>query len=1041
MAADRVKGITIEIGGDTTKLASALKDVNGHLKDNAAQLRDLDKLLKLDPGNTALLQQKFKVLGDSIEQAKNKLQTLKDAEKQLADSGQVGTKEWDSLQREIADTEGELRKLSDQYEEFGSVSKQQTELAAQNMQEFGGKVTDAGNKIKGAGQTISGVGKSMMPVTAGIMGLGTAVIKTGADFDASMSQVSAVSGAVGEDFDALRDKAIEMGGKTKFSASESADAMNYMAMAGWKTEDMLSGIEGILNLAAAGNEDLATTSDIVTDALTAFGKSAKDSGEMADVLAAASANANTDVAMMGETFKYMAPVAGALEFSMQDTAVAAGLMANAGIKASQSGTALRSGISRLVKPTKDVEACMINLGLATAEVATELDQGKIEKAQTKVANKTIDVEKAQLKYNEALQKYGADSTKAQTAALNLQKAQNNLKDAESALTQAMQGKQKVIGSTNNLLTDGHGKMNSLRDVMVTLRSTMGGLTQEEQAQAAATLFGQEAMSGWLAIINASDEDFNKLCAAIDNSAGAAQSMADIMQDNAAGDLTILKSNLESLAISISDLLTPTLRDIVGHIQEFITWLNSLDEGTKKNIITIGILVAAAGPVLMVIGGVVSAIGTLISAGGSLITLFSGVGGRIGGFIGHLTKMGGAAGGASSALGGLGSAAGSAATPAASAGKAIGTLSQNALGFVALGAGILLASAGLSMMAKAAIELGQAGAPAAVAMAAMVAVLAALAAGAAALGPALSAGAVGLVAFGAAVTLVGVGILAASAGLSMLADHLPMIAEYGGAAAVAIGQLALGIGAFGLASVAAAAGAAALAVGLLAFAGGAAAAALGGVAFTAAILALTVAVLAITAAVAAFSAALLLLAAAIEGVGSSVLASTKMIVDAFRVAGDAAKQTLEGIKNGFTNTFNAVRSFMTGIVNWLKGLFKFEWSLPKIKLPHFSISGSFSLNPPSIPSFSVSWYRKAMEGGMILNSPTIFGAAGGKLLGGGEAGPEAVVGVSSLRSMIREAVAGAGNGGDIIIPVYIGQERIDETVVTASQRANYRSGGR
>lgn len=1041
MAADRVKGITIEIGGDTTKLASALKDVNGHLKDNAAQLRDLDKLLKLDPGNTELLQQKFKVLGDSIEQAKSKLQTLKDAEKQLADNGQVGTKEWDNLQREIADTEGELRKLSDEYEEFGSVSKQQIELAAQNMQEFGGKVTDAGNRIKGAGQTISGAGKSMMPVTAGILGMGAAAIKTGADFDASMSQVKAVSGATGEDFDALRDKAIEMGSKTKFSASEAADAMNYMSMAGWKTGDMLSGIEGIMNLAAASNEDLATTSDIVTDALTAFGKSAEDSGELADVLAAASSNANTNVSMMGETFKYIAPVAGSLGFTMQDTALAASLMANSGIKASQSGTTLRSGISRLIKPTKDVETCMINLGLATAEVATELDQGKIEKAQTKVANKTIDVEKAQLKYNEAIQKYGVDSTKAQTAALNLQKAQNNLKDAESALTQAMQGKQKVIGSTNNLLTDGHGKMNSLRDVMVTLRSTMGGLTQEEQAQAAATLFGQEAMSGWLAIINASDEDFNKLCTAIDNSAGSAQSMAEIMQDNAEGDLTILKSNLESLAISISDLLTPVLRDVVGHVQEFVTWLNSLDEGTKKKIVTIGLLVAAVGPVLMVIGGVVSAIGTLVSAGGRLITLFGGIGGKIGGFIGNLTKLGGATSGASSALGGLGSAASSASAPAASAGKAIGTLSQNALGFIALGAGILLASAGLSMMAKAAIELGKAGAPAAIAMGAMVAVLALLAAGAAALGPALSAGAVGLVAFGAAVTLVGIGILAASAGLSMLADHLPTIAEYGGAAAVAIGQLALGIGAFGLASFAAAAGAAALGVGLLAFAAGAAAATLGGAAFTVAILALTVAVLAITVAVTAFAAALVLLAAGIEGVGAAVLAATTMIVDAFKVAGDAAKKALEGIKNGFTNTFNAVKSFMSGIVNWLKGLFKFEWSLPKIKLPHFSISGSFSLNPPSIPSFSVSWYRKAMEGGMILNAPTIFGAAGGKLLGGGEAGPEAVVGVSSLRSMIREAVAGAGNGGDIIIPVYFGQERVDEIIVTASQRANYRSGGR
>ena len=145
----------------------------------------------------------------------------------------------------------------------------------------------------------------MMGVTTVIGGLGTAAVKTAADFDTSMSKVAAVSGATGKDLEALRDKAREMGAKTKYSASEAAEAMNFMAMAGWKTEDMLSGIDGIMNLAAASGEDLATTSDIVTDALTAFGLTAKDSGHFADILAAASSNANTNVGMMGETFKYL----------------------------------------------------------------------------------------------------------------------------------------------------------------------------------------------------------------------------------------------------------------------------------------------------------------------------------------------------------------------------------------------------------------------------------------------------------------------------------------------------------------------------------------------------------------------------------------------------------------------------------------------------------------------------------------------------------------------------------------------------------------
>ena len=196
------------------------------------------------------------------------------------------------------------------------------------------------------GNSIAGAGKKMMPVTLAIGGVGTAAVKTAADFDTAMSQVAAVSGATGEDFDKLRAKAREMGSKTKFSASEAAEAMNYMAMAGWKTEDMLDGIEGIMNLAAASGEDLATTSDIVTDALTAFGLSAKDSGHFADILAAASSNANTNVSMMGETFKYCAPIAGAMGYSAEDTAQAIGLMANSGIKGSQAGTARKSTGSR-----------------------------------------------------------------------------------------------------------------------------------------------------------------------------------------------------------------------------------------------------------------------------------------------------------------------------------------------------------------------------------------------------------------------------------------------------------------------------------------------------------------------------------------------------------------------------------------------------------------------------------------------------------------------------------------------------------------------
>ena len=280
--ANRIKGITVEIGGDTTKLSKALEGVNKNIKNTQSQLKDVEKLLKLDPKNTELLSQKQKLLADSISATKDKLAALKTAAEQASTAlanGNITQQQYDALQREIVETENELKRL---------------EAEAKNANSELAKIGEAGQVLQNAGDKISSAGEKLLPVTAGITAIGTAAVKTASDFDSAMSKVAAVSGATGDDLQALRDKAREMGSKTKFSASEAAEAMNYMAMAGWKTNDMLSGIDGIMNLAAASGEDLATTSDIVTDALTAFGLTAQDSGHFADVLAAASSNANTN---------------------------------------------------------------------------------------------------------------------------------------------------------------------------------------------------------------------------------------------------------------------------------------------------------------------------------------------------------------------------------------------------------------------------------------------------------------------------------------------------------------------------------------------------------------------------------------------------------------------------------------------------------------------------------------------------------------------------------------------------------------------------
>ena len=546
--ANRIKGITVEIGGDTTGLDKALKSVNTSIKSTQSALKDVNRLLKLDPSNTELLSQKQRLLKDAIAATKEKLDSLKVAQeqaKQQLENGELGQDKYDALQREIVETEEELRRL-------------QQEAATTNTALS--KIDVAGQKMETVGNSIAGAGKKMMGVTTVIGGVGVAAVKTAADFDSAMSQVAAVSGATGKDFDALRNKAREMGAKTKFSATEAAEAMNYMAMAGWKTEDMLDGIEGVMNLAAASGEDLAATSDIVTDALTAFGLSAKDSGHFADILAAASSNANTNVSMMGETFKYCAPIAGALGFSAEDTAEAIGLMANAGIKSSQAGTALRTIMNNLAGDVK------------------------------------------------------------------------------------ISG--KAIGDVTIATTNADSSMRDLSDILADCRSAFGNLTESEKAQAAESLVGKNAMSGFLALMNAGEDDIAKLSSAIDNCDGSAEKMAMTMQDNLAGQLTILKSQLQELAISFGDILMPAIRSIVSKLQGFVDKLNGMDEGTKRTIVTIALLVASIGPLLVIIGTAISKSGVAMQGVVKLANCISKLKVSVQGGTGVLGKLGAALGGIS-----------------------------------------------------------------------------------------------------------------------------------------------------------------------------------------------------------------------------------------------------------------------------------------------------------------------------------------------------------------------------------------------------------
>ena len=353
------------------------------------------------------------------------------------------------------------------------------------------------------GKFTSTVATSVATVSAGIGTIGTAAARVGMDFEAAMSKVSSISGATGNDLQSLTNKAKEMGATTKFSATESAEAFQYMAMAGWDTKSMLDGIDGIMNLSAADGLDLATTLDIVTDALTAFGLSAKDSTHFADVLATASSSANTNVSMLGESFKYVAPLAGSMNYSIEDVSLALGLMANASVKGSMAGTSLKTALSNLASPTKSMASEMSKLGIS--------------------------------------------------------------------------------------MTDSNGNALGLRDIIIQLREKFGKLSETEKAATASTLFGKEAMSGMLAIINASDADFNKLTDNISNADGAAKQMADTLNDNLKGDITIAKSALEGFGITIYETLDTDLRGAVQLGTKYIDELSKAftDGGLQGAVKTAG----------------------------------------------------------------------------------------------------------------------------------------------------------------------------------------------------------------------------------------------------------------------------------------------------------------------------------------------------------------------------------------------------------------------------------------------------------------------
>lgn len=478
--------VTIETKLDNSGVEKGLNDLKKEVESSSkSTAQEIDKASDQAQKSVEEVAKSAEKTGKQVEKsAKDSASKAGQAAKQGADTAAKGT--------ESAST-----KMQQSHKKVKDTAKESADGAKKSWEESNQSTVAS---TESATSKMAGLMKKSAAVI-GVASVATAkkTIDVGKSFEAGMSEVQAISGASGKDLEKLSAKAKQMGATTKFSATESATALKYMAMAGWKTNQMVSGLSGVMNLAAASGEDLGTVSDIVTDSMTAFGLKAKDSGHFADVLAKASSSSNTNVAMMGETFKYVAPLAGSMKYSIEDTATAIGLMANAGIKGSQAGTSLRSIITRLVKPPKDAATALNALGIST--------------------------------------------------------------------------------------TKADGSMKPLRETMAELREKFSGLTESQKASYASSIAGQEAMSGLLAIVNASDSDFNKLQKAIDNSSGAAKKQADVMNNNLQGALYDLGSVAESVGIGIyEDIKTPLTKAVGVGTAQLRVLSNKLKKGGIKEIV-------------------------------------------------------------------------------------------------------------------------------------------------------------------------------------------------------------------------------------------------------------------------------------------------------------------------------------------------------------------------------------------------------------------------------------------------------------------------
>ena len=1086
MAAGRIKGITIEIGGDTTKLEASLKSVNSEIRNTESKLKDVNKLLKMDPGNTELLSQKYKTLQTEIKATKEKLDTLKEASKQADQAlkdGTISQDQYDALQREIAETEQSLKSLEQEYKNFGSVQAQQVAAAGEKMKEFGGKVEDAGKTLT-------------THVTLPLVAVGTAGVASFAEVDKTMQLTNKTMNNTAEEAELLNKAMKEAAANSTFGMKDAATATLNFARAGLSAEEAAAALAPAMNLAAGEGGNLDTVSGGLVATINGFHGSFDEAGHYADVFAAACNNSALDVDSLSHAMSVAAPIFSSAGYSVNDAALYMGIMANNGIDADKAANSLKTGLARLVAPAKDGAEKMAELGISVTnadgtmkssiQIQRELHEafGKLSESEQIAAASAIFGKNQMAPWlaliNTAPEEIDALSLELDGASLSIEDFAKQL-DASGLSLDGMKSSMEKLGVSQQDFDD-------------ILKASGGN----------AELFAEglwEACDKGVSfedVVKALGGDLDGLQTIMDNTKGTTDVMAEAMMSGFGGSLEKLKSSIDVLVTSIGEALAPTIQKVADFIQTLVDKFNALTPAQQQTIVQIGLVAAALGPLLVVVGKVISSIGTIMTWAPKIVSGVQSVIGIGSKLMGGLQSLWGVIMANPITLIIAAIAAAVAAfiyfwntsekfrqfwinlweaikTAVSTVVEAIGTFFTVTVPeafnsfvqfFQGLWEGVKEFFSGIwegmkeivstawetikNVVQLAIMAIGELFSTALtiitlpfqfiwenckeIITAAWEAIKGAVSTALEAIKTAIS------TAWEAVKTTTSTVFEAVKTVVSTVWNGIksvldPIITGIKTAVTTAWEAIKTATStAFEAVKTTASTVWNGIKTAIETVVNGVKTAV--STAWTAIQTTTTTVFNAVkTAASTAWNAIKTTITTVINSIKSGISSGLNAIQS-------TVSSILNGIKNTFTNVFNNVWSFVQGVVNKLKSIFNFSWSLPHIKLPHFSISGSFSLNPPSIPHFSVEWYKKAMNNGMILNSPTIFGASGNHLLGGGDAGPEAVVGVSSLMDMIQNAVGNMQTDtGNITIPVYIGGNLIDEMIVTAQQRRALRSGGR